>query len=146
MSWAIEEKYNKETDKYFGTEEHKDPYGLDQHAHGAKVDAGKIDITLLQQFGRALHEVCRVGDYGQNKYTRGGFLGVSDGPRRYTRAMLDHWFKEFTEKYDSDPYYDTDKGRAWKGKIRHDAQVAWNALARLELMLIEEEKDGSKKR
>jgi hypothetical protein len=112
-----------------------------QHLPGVKLDSDKIDVTLLQEFSRALHEVSRVGDYGQNKYTRSGFLTVANGVRRYTRAMLDHWFKEDTEgTYDQDPWYDTEMGLHWKGMIRHDAQVAWNALARLELKLREEER------
>lgn len=109
-------------------------------AAGVKFDTDKTDITLLQDFSRALHEVARVGDYGQSKYTRGGFLPLADGVRRYTRAMLDHWFKEDTEgKYDQDPH-PLMQDPKWKNKIRHDAQVAWNALARLELRLREEEK------
>jgi len=133
--WKLLSRGDMTTSEY-GDEE------LDQHAHGAKLDQGKIDITLLQEFGRALHEVARVGDYGQHKYTRGGFLGVINGVKRYTRAMLDHWFKEYSEgTYDQDPWYDTEVGLRWKGMIRHDAQVAWNALARLEIKLREEE-DG----
>ncbi len=106
---------------------------------GVKFDTGKVDVTLLQDFGRALQEVARVGDYGQHKYTRGGFLSVPDGIRRYARAMIDHWFKEITEgKYDQDPHPLMQDPR-WKNKIRHDAQVAWNALAKLELSLRQEE-------
>lgn len=116
-----------------------DPNGLNAHEPGAKLDAGKPDVTLLSQFGRALREVARVGDYGQKKYSRGGWLSVSDGVRRYTRAMVDHWFKEESEgvhDLDSHPLMQQPE---WNGKIRHDAQVAWNALARLELRLREQE-------
>ena len=112
---------------------------IDQHTSGAKMDDGKVDLSLLQLLGNALTEVCRVMDYGQTKYTRGGFLDVHDAPRRYTAAMIRHLLHETNEKYDSgDPYYDTEKGLPFKGKIRHDAQVAVNALFRLECTLREE--------
>ena len=115
---------------------------IDQHTSGAKLDHDKLDLSLLQLLGGALAEVCLVMDYGQTKYTRGGFLDVPEAPRRYSAAMLRHWFKELSEKYDSgDPFYDTEKGLPFKGKIRHDAQVAVNALFRLECTLREEQQD-----
>lgn len=117
----------------------KDPNGVEQHVLGAKLDAGKVDMSLLQLWPRALTEVCRVGTMGATKYTRGGFLAVLDGVRRYTAALLRHMFLEPFEKYDIDPFYDTELGLPFKGKIRHDAQVAWNSLSRLELKLREEE-------
>jgi hypothetical protein len=118
-----------------------DPNGVAQHVTGAKLDAGKIDMSLLQLWPRALTEVCRVGSMGAVKYTRGGFLNVLDGVRRYTAALLRHLFLEPFELFDSDPFYETDLGKPFKGKIRHDAQVAWNALSRLELKLREEESE-----
>lgn len=122
-----------------------DPSGLNQHQAGAKLDAGKVDMSLLTLWPRALREVCRVGTLGASKYSRGGFLSVSNGVIRYTAAMLRHLFKE-EQTYDDDPYYDTEAGAAWKGTIRHDAQVAWNALSRLEVKLREEEDEEQKRR
>lgn len=112
----------------------------EQHVPGAKNDAGKIDMSLLEFLSNALPEVCRVMDYGQTKYTRGGFLEVDDAMNRYTAAMFRHYFKEFTEgKYDlDDPFYDTEKGVRFKGTIRHDAQICVNALFRLEYRLRQE--------
>ena len=106
-----------------------DPDGLDQHQAGAKLDAGKPDASLLLLFGAALIEVSKVGTFGTRKYTRGGWLEVEDGQTRYTAALLRHLFEE---QYDS---VDTDSG------LLHAAQVAWNALARLELKLKEERSD-----
>jgi hypothetical protein len=124
-----------------------DPNGIAQHASGAKLDAGKVDVSLLTLWPRALMEVCRVGSLGQSKYSRGGFLDVANGVIRYTAAMLRHLFKEsMGQKYDDDPYYDTPNGAQWKGTIRHDAQVAWNALSRLELKLKEEEQNEKQQR
>lgn len=109
------------------------------HAPGAKDDGGKPDASLLQLFPRALLEVARVGTFGASKYTRGGWLSVPDGIVRYTAAMMRHFFKEVTEgTYDSDP---SCAEYGFENQIRHDAQVAWNALARLELQLQEESND-----
>ena len=102
-----------------------DPHGLDQHAPGAKVDAGKPDTSLLLMFGKALIAVAEVGTFGAAKYTRGGWQHVENGRTRYTAAMLRHVFAE-----DNEPM-DTDSG------LYHDAHAAWNALARLELRLRE---------
>ncbi len=115
---------------------------MDQHEPGAKLDDGKIDTSLLSFLGEALIEVCRVMDYGQTKYSRGGFLEVPNGHTRYTAAMWRHWLKEAREKFDTgDPFYDTEKGLPFKGTIRHDAQVATNALFRLQIRLLEEMED-----
>ncbi|MEE8598458.1 MAG: dATP/dGTP diphosphohydrolase domain-containing protein [Dehalococcoidales bacterium] len=105
-----------------------------QHIAGAKLDHGKIDMSLLQCLPHAMVEVCRVMDFGQTKYSRGGFLEVANAPIRYAAAMLRHYFKEESEGiYDQgDPFYNTEEGHVYAGKIRHDAQVAVNALFRLE--------------
>jgi hypothetical protein len=98
------------------------------------MDADKVDMSLLELLGPALVEVCRVMDYGQTKYTRGGFLDVPNAEQRYSAAMLRHYFEEDT--FDTgDPFYDTHAGAPFKGKIFHDAQVAVNALFRLQIIL-----------
>ena len=107
----------------------EDSLGKSQHESGAKLDKGKPDASLLLMFGRALLEVAKVGTYGAKKYTRGGFLEVSDGENRYTAALLRHLLEEYYEKYDKDL------------PVLHAAQVAWNALARLEFIL-RKMKDG----
>lgn len=103
----------------------KDPNGLAANAPGAKNDAGKVDYTYLQDISLALAAVCRLFEFGANKYSRGGWQHVPDGRARYTKALLRHYFKEEVE--DVDP--DTD--------MEHDIAVAWNALTRLELRLRE---------
>jgi len=111
----------------------------DQHTPGAKLDHDKLDMTLLDLVSNALFEMVRVMDYGQTKYTRGGFLKVPEANRRYSAAMLRHYFAEKEGMIDEgDPFYDTELGLPFKGKIRHDAQVAVNAIFRLECTLREE--------
>lgn len=106
-------------------EKETDPNGIDQHESGAKLDSGKPDASLLGMFGRALLAVSMVGTHGAAKYSRGGWQEVPEGFNRYTAAMLRHYFKEESEGLWDDDLPET----------LHSAQVAWNALARLELQL-----------
>ncbi len=102
-----------------------DPTGLDQHAPGAKLDAGKIRAGLcINGFARALQEVAKVTTFGAAKYTPNGWRAVENGVDRYTDAMHRHFLAEATGEQ-----VDADSG------LRHAAHAAWNALARLELML-----------
>lgn len=107
----------------------QDPNGISQHEPGAKLDMGKVEPELIQRgFARALLAVAYVGTYGATKYTRDGWQDVQDGVRRYTNAMYRHLSAEHRGE-ECDP--DT--------KLLHAAHAAWNALARLELMLREKE-------
>lgn len=112
----------------------KDPNGLDQHALGAKTDAGKPMVAqILKMFARALWEVSRVGTHGALKYTLGGWQYVDDGINRYEDAQMRHKLKEWMGQE-----YDTEL------PVLHAAQDAWNALARLELILREKDKNSEK--
>lgn len=106
-----------------------DPTGRKPNDPGAKLDQGKNRLGLvLFGFSRALQAVGRVGTYGAQKYSDNGWMQVPDGKARYTDAMLRHLMKEAAgEEKDTD----TD--------LLHAAHSAWNALARLELMLRERE-------
>lgn len=105
-----------------------DPRGLKSGEPGAKFDAGKVRPSLiLNDMPRAILAVAEVGTYGAEKYSEGGWRRVDDGIRRYTDAMDRHRVKEGIEHHDDD------------SGLLHAAQVAWNALARLELMLREQE-------
>lgn len=106
-----------------------DPHGTDQHAPGAKLDAGKVRPSLIfNDMPRALLAVAEVGTFGAKKYSEGGWRHVLNGIDRYTDAMDRHRLKEFTEgPIDKD------------SELLHAAHLAWNALARLELMLREPE-------
>lgn len=117
----------------------------DQHSPGAKLDDGKPDMSLLMDFSRALEQVALVGTYGKVKYSRGGWQFVSDGINRYLSAAWRHLTKVFTgKKFDEDPFYETPTGLPYRDRIRHDAQVAWNFLAWLELRLREEESQANR--
>lgn len=108
-----------------------DPNGLSPHVSGAKLDAGKPRPSLvLGGFARALMAVTRIGTYGAVKYTDNGWMEVSDGINRYDDAKLRHWL---TEKSGIECDADTQE--------LHAAHEAWNALARLDLLIRNNEKN-----
>lgn len=65
-----------------------DPNGIGQHAPGSKLDAGKVDPTLVPW--EAVEAIAVVMGYGAAKYTRDGWREVPDGQRRYLAAALRH--------------------------------------------------------
>ncbi len=102
-----------------------DPTGRNAHDVGAKLDHGKNRLGLvIGGFARAIQAVGEVGTYGANKYTDNGWVEVPNGVQRYTDAMYRHLLKEA-----SGEQRDDDTG------LLHAAHAAWNALARLDLML-----------
>lgn len=107
-----------------------DPNGKQPHEPGAKLDFGKSPIRrgLLEYFPRACLEVAEISAFGAAKYAWKGWETVPDGITRYGDAGARHIAKSAIEgPYDSD-----------SGKL-HAAHEAWNALARLELILKEME-------
>jgi hypothetical protein len=92
-----------------------------------KHDADKIKPRLvIGSFSLALKEVSKVGTFGAQKYSEDGWATVPDGVNRYTDAMLRHYLDECAgEQCDPESTY------------LHAAHLAWNALARLELILHE---------
>lgn len=104
-----------------------DPTGLGQHEPGAKLDGGKVRPELVMRgFANALWAVAEIGTYGAQKYTDDGWEKVPDGFQRYTDAMYRHLLREHQGEA-----LDPESG------FLHAAHTAWNALARLELLLRE---------
>ena len=96
----------------------------DQHAPGAKLDAGKVRLGLvLGGFANALVEVGKVGTFGAAKYSDNGWLEVPHGEKRYTDALFRHLL--------TDEEVDSESG------LLHLAHACWNLLAVLELHLLE---------
>jgi len=111
-----------------------DPNGINQHVKGAKLDEGKPMAGLMMiGFSRALLAVSKVGTYGAKKYSPNGWKHVLSGKERYTDAMCRHLLAEGYEEFDED------------SGMLHAAQVAWNALARLELIIQEHDIKQEKK-
>lgn len=112
----------------------KDPNGKNQHEGGSKLDAGKAPLFkgVLDYFPRAIKAVAEVSAFGAEKYVWKGWQTVPDGYARYTDALLRHIADGVIEG----PY----TADSW---LLHDAHVAWNALARLELRLRENKVAGT---
>lgn len=106
----------------------RDPDGIDNHAPGAKLDAGKHRPSLLLDgFSKALESVAEVATYGANKYSDGGWQHVDSGIARYRDAGDRHRLKRGHELLDKE------------SGLLHLAHEAWNRLAELELYMRENE-------
>jgi len=89
---------------------------------GIKHDEGKPLVLkgFLRQFPLAIEAVARVSEFGAEKYTWGGWETVPEGVERYGEALARHLLQE---GYDAE------------SNMVHAAHAAWNAMARLELMM-----------
>lgn len=102
-----------------------DPDGKEPDQEGAKLDHGKPRCSLvLGAFANALLKVSEVGTFGAEKYSDNGWLSVENGQERYDDAKIRHWLYEKAGR-------ELDQ----QSNLLHAAHEAWNALARLELML-----------
>jgi Domain of unknown function (DUF5664) len=117
----------------------KDPTGLVSTAPGAKLDAGKVDVLrgAIQYFPRSLKAIARVSELGAKKYSWKGWEKVPNGRQRYGAALTRHLLVEDD--------FATDNGPGGLGEeVLHASQVAWNACARLELILRELEEQNAR--
>lgn len=95
-----------------------------------KDDSSKPPIFrgVLDLFPRAIEAVASVSQYGASKYSWTNWKTVDNGINRYTDAMMRHLSKESKGEF-------TDV----ETELSHASSVAWNAIARLELILLEME-------
>lgn len=99
-------------------------------SEGKKFDAGKAPLTqgCLHYFPRALLAVATVSGYGAKKYavpySDKNWMRLADAFNRYGDGDSRHLIFEAI-----DGLYDPES------KLLHAAHHAWNALARLELLL-----------
>lgn len=115
-----------------------DPNGIAPKEPGAKLDAGKSPVFqgVLSYFAHAIKAVADLSAYGANKYSWKGWEKVPNGFARYSDALARHLLKESTEGlWDMEIIRDP----KFPGEVLHATQVAWNALARLELLLRDRE-------
>lgn len=92
---------------------------------GVKLDTGKSPVLrgALHYFPRALKAVADISAFGASKYTWRGWESVDGGVERYGDALARHLLAEAAGPVDGESGY------------LHAAHAAWNALARLELIL-----------
>lgn len=97
-----------------------------------KYDGGKPATFrgAISYFPRAIEQVAAVSTFGATKYAWKGWRSVPEGFERYSDAMVRHLTSEGKGELT-----DSDSG------LLHAAHAAWNALARLELLLVEKEDD-----
>lgn len=100
-----------------------------------KLDTGKAPIYqgFIKYFPRAIEAVAGISQFGKNKYgTWGGWLGVDDGINRYMDAKCRHMIDEAKGEE-----------RAQDSQLLHASHEAWGAMAKLELLLREQEASGT---
>lgn len=92
---------------------------------GMKFDGEKAPAMrgLIEYFPLALNEVAKVSGYGAQKYAWKNWVHVDDGVNRYSDALMRHILAGASESHDDE------------SGLMHAAHAAWNALARLELIL-----------
>lgn len=97
---------------------------------GRKDDRNKPLVVqgFMRQFPNAIAEVARVSEFGAMKYEWGNWRFVHAGVERYTEALGRHLLA--TDEIDSE------------SDLLHAAHTAWNAMARLELILKEKNDDS----
>ena len=94
---------------------------------GKKFDKGKPRLAeMIIDFGFCLAEICKVWEFGANKYEKSNWKKVENAQDRYTNAMLRHLVAEGKEGYDKET------------QLHHCLHVAWNAIARVYFVLAEQ--------
>jgi hypothetical protein len=87
---------------------------------GTKYDDGKPRLAeMVIDFKEPLLELCKVWEFGANKYSKSNWKLVDNGKDRYTNAMLRHLVQEDDCLVDDE------------SKLLHASHIAFNALARL---------------
>lgn len=87
---------------------------------GTKYDNGKLRLAeMIIDFRVAMEELCKVWEFGANKYGKSNWKKLAKPIDRYTNAMLRHLLAEETNLVDDE------------SKLLHAAHIAFNALARL---------------
>jgi hypothetical protein len=112
-----------------GSMSEKDPNGKSDKEPGSKLDAGKAPVMqgAIRYFPRALEVVARISEKGAKKYSWKGWESVPDGINRYADARGRHELAIGRGEVSDDSPGGT-------GEL-HLGQVAWNAMAELELYL-----------
>lgn len=96
---------------------------------GTKYDQGKPRLAeMIKDFAIPMKELCRVWEFGANKYSKSNWKKVDDGYTRYTNALVRHLLQEEECAVDEETH------------ILHAAHIAFNSLARLYFLLIEDKK------
>ena len=97
-------------------------------SNGIKYDKGKPRIAeMVVSFREALLELCKVYEFGLEKYGKDNFRELDNGKNRYINAFVRHMIAE------KDNPIDDESG------LRNSSHMAFNALAYLYFDLKEKE-------
>ena len=89
-------------------------------SEGIKYDSNKPRLAeMIIDFKEPLLQLCKVWEFGANKYEKSNWKLVDNGKNRYTNAMLRHLVQEEDFLFDDE------------SKLLHASHIAFNALARL---------------
>ena len=100
---------------------------------GTKYDNGKLRLAeMIIDFKIPMEELCKVWEFGANKYEKSNWKKLQNPVDRYTNAMLRHLLAEETNLVDDE------------SKLLHAAHIAFNALARLYFIVRNKDVDTSK--
>ena len=112
------------------TDKQQTKYDLTDNGKGKKYDSGKSRVgTLCRVFPHALLGIGQCIEFGTRKYPKPDNWKLVDGAfTRYQDSMMRHYLKFLAgQEKDSET------------KLLHLKHMAWNALAVLELYLMENE-------
>jgi len=105
-------------------------------AGATKYDAGKSTLLKggISYFPKAIALVSSISHFGATKYAWDGWRHVDDGFNRYSEAMVRHLVEE-----GSADILDPDS------RLPHIGHTTWNALARLELWINDQNREATHK-
>lgn len=95
---------------------------------GIKYDNGKLRLAeMIVDFRVPLEELCKVWEFGADKYEKSNWKKLDNGIDRYSNALMRHLIAEDICIYDNE------------SNLLHAAHIAFNALARLHFIIENEE-------
>lgn len=91
---------------------------------GIKFDGDKPRLAeMIIDFREPLLALCKVWEFGANKYSKSNWKLVDNGETRYTNALIRHLLAEEKDLRDDE------------SGLLHASHIAFNALARLKFIL-----------
>lgn len=98
---------------------------------GIKYDNDKARLAeMIIDFRKPLEELCKVWEFGANKYEKSNWKKLDNGIERYSNALMRHLIAEDSCLFDEE------------SELLHAAHIAFNSLTRLHFIILEEEKYG----
>lgn len=85
---------------------------------GIKYDGGKPRLAeMMMDFAPEIIELCKVWEFGADKYNKSNWKSVDDGENRYLNALFRHSIAAVENEYDDE------------SKLLHCAHMIFNCMA-----------------